>query len=174
SKVPLDKMVDTALEVRGLKITSVKLDIPVAYAASFEGERVRKEDLYLECGGGRTLGVELLVSRPLDEIEDGKIEVFGPDIPDLKKFEEKGPPYRLPLAVVVEVAGANMQEDFEPIIERQFHYFINYAQGIMHVGQRNLMWLRISKQAVEKGFTFKHLGLILYAKIKEKFSAIVD
>jgi len=174
ANVPVDKMVDTALEVRGLKITSVKLDIPVAYAASFEGERVRKEDLYLECGGGKTLGVELLVSKPLDEVEDGKIEVIGPDISDLKDLSEQGPPYRLPLAVVVEVAGANMQEDFEPIIERQFHYLINYAQGVMHVGQRHLMWLRISKQAVEKGFTFKHLGLILYAKIKEKFSAILD
>jgi acetyl-CoA synthase len=67
-----------------------------------------------------------------------------------------------------------MQEDFEPIMERQIHYFINYAQGIMHIGQRNIVWIRISKQAVEKGFLLKHIGEILYNRIKQEFSSIVD
>jgi len=168
------KIVEKALEVRGLKITATKLDLPIPYAASFEGERVRKEELYIECGGGKTPAVELLLSKPLKEIKDKKIEVIGPEIYDLGKINIEGPPYRIPLAIVVEVAGANMQKDFEPIIERQIHYFINYAQGVMHVGQRNIIWLRISKGAVEKGFLFKHIGEILYAKIKEKFGALVD
>ncbi|OAQ20880.1 acetyl-CoA decarbonylase/synthase complex subunit alpha/beta [Thermosulfurimonas dismutans] len=174
SKVPHEEIVDRAIEVRGLKVTTVKLDIPVAYAPAFEGERVRKDDLYLECGGGRTPAVELLISKPLEEVEDGKIEVIGPEINEVEKLGIKGPPYRLPFAVVVEVAGANMQEDFEAILERQFHHLINYAQGIMHVGQRNIMWLRISKAAVEKGFLFKHIGEILYAKMRQEFGAIVD
>jgi len=174
SKVPHSEIVDRAVEVRGLKVTKIKLDIPVAYAPAFEGERVRKEDLYLECGGGRTPAVELLISAPLEEVTDGEINVVGPEISDLPKLGIKGPPYRLPLAIVVKVAGVNMQEDFEPIIERQFHYLINYAQGIMHMGQRNIIWLRFSKQAVEKGFKFKDIGKILYARIKQDFSAIVD
>ncbi|HFC98116.1 MAG TPA: CO dehydrogenase/CO-methylating acetyl-CoA synthase complex subunit beta [Thermosulfurimonas dismutans] len=174
SKVPHEEIVDRAIEVRGLKVTTVKLDIPVAYAPAFEGERVRKDDLYLECGGGRTPAVELLLSRPLEEVEDGKIEVIGPEINEVEKLGLQGPPYRLPFAVVVEVAGANMQEDFEAILERQFHHLINYAQGVMHVGQRNIMWLRISKAAAEKGFLFKHIGEILYAKMRQEFGAIVD
>lgn len=174
SKVPYEEIVDRAIEVRGLKVTAVKLDIPVAYAPAFEGERIRKEDLYLECGGGRTIGVELLLSKPLDEVEDGKIEVIGPEIEELPKLGLGEPPYRVPLAVLVKVAGARMQEDFEPILERQIHHFINYAQGIMHVGQRNVMWIRIGKQAAEKGFLFKHIGKILYAKLRQEFSAIVD
>ncbi len=174
SKVPYDEIVERALEVRGLKVTAVKLDIPVSYAPAFEGERVRKGDLYLECGGGRTPAVEVLVSKPLDEVEDGKIEVFGPEINEVEKLGLEGPPYRLPFAIVVEVAGANMQEDFEAILERQFHHLVNYAQGIMHVGQRNIMWLRISKAAAEKGFLFRHIGQILYAKLRQEFGAIVD
>ncbi|WP_297058727.1 acetyl-CoA decarbonylase/synthase complex subunit alpha/beta [Thermosulfurimonas sp.] len=174
SKVPHEEIVDRAIEVRGLKVTTVKLDIPVAYAPAFEGERVRKDDLYLECGGGRTPAVELLLSRPLEEVEDGKIEVIGPEINEVEKLGLQGPPYRLPFAVVVEVAGANMQEDFEAILERQFHHLINYAQGVMHVGQRNIMWLRISKAAAEKGFLFRHIGDILYAKMRQEFGAIVD
>lgn len=174
SQVPHSEIVDRAIEVRGLKVTSVKLDIPVAYAPAFEGERVRKDDLYLECGGGRSPAVELLLSAPLEEVEDGKIEVIGPEISDVEKLGIKGPPYVLPFAVVVKVAGVNMQEDFEAILERQFHHLINYAQGIMHVGQRNIMWLRISKQAVEKGFKFEHIGRILYAKLRQEYGAIVD
>ena len=174
SRVPHEEIVDRAIEVRGLKVTTVKLDIPVAYAPAFEGERVRKDDLYLECGGGRTPAVELLLSKPLEEVEDGKIQVIGPEINEVEKLGLQGPPYRLPFAVVVEVAGANMQEDFEAILERQFHHLINYAQGIMHVGQRNIMWLRISKQAAEKGFLFRHIGQILYAKMRQEFGAIVD
>jgi acetyl-CoA synthase len=174
SRVPHEEIVDRAVEVRGLKVTTIKLDIPVAYAPAFEGERVRKDDLYLECGGGRSPAVELLISAPLEEVEDGKIEVIGPEISDVEKLGIKGPPYVLPFAVVVKVAGVNMQPDFEGILERQFHHLINYAQGIMHVGQRNIMWLRISKQAVEKGFQFKHIGKILYAKLRQEYSAIVD
>lgn len=174
SRVPHEEIVDRAVEVRGLKVTAVKLDIPVAYAPAFEGERVRKDDLYLECGGGRSPAVELLLSAPLDEVEDGKIEVIGPEISDVEKLGIKGPPYVLPFAVVVKVAGVNMQEDFEAILERQFHHLINYAQGIMHVGQRNFVWLRFSKAAVEKGFKFEHIGRILYAKLRQEYGAIVD
>uniref|UniRef100_A0A832LVW6 CO-methylating acetyl-CoA synthase n=1 Tax=Caldimicrobium thiodismutans TaxID=1653476 RepID=A0A832LVW6_9BACT len=174
SKVPHEEIVDRAIEVRGLKVTAIKLDIPVAYAPAFEGERVRKDDLYLECGGGRSPAVELLLTGSLDEVEDGKIEVIGPEISDVEKLGIKGPPYVLPFAVVVKVAGVNMQEDFEAILERQFHHLINYAQGIMHVGQRNIMWLRFSKQAVEKGFKFEHIGRILYAKLRQEYGAIVD
>lgn len=174
SKVPHSEIVDRAVEVRGLKVTAVKLDIPVSYAPAFEGERVRKDDLYLECGGGRSPAVELLLTGSLEEVEDGKIEVIGPEISEVEKLGIKGPPYVLPFAVVVKVAGVNMQEDFEAILERQFHHLVNYAQGIMHVGQRNIMWLRISKQAVEKGFQFVHVGRILYAKLRQEYGAIVD
>ena len=174
SRVPHEEIVDRAVEVRGLKVTAVKLDIPVSYAPAFEGERVRKDDLYLECGGGRSPAVELLLSASLEEVEDGKIEVIGPEISDVEKLGIKGPPYVLPFAVVVKVAGVNMQEDFEAILERQFHHLINYAQGIMHVGQRNFLWLRFSKQAVEKGFKFEHIGRILYAKLRQEYGAIVD
>jgi len=168
SKVPHEEIVQKAIEVRGLKVTVTKIDIPVAYGPAFEGERVRKDDLYLECGGGRTLGVELLVSRDMDEVQDGLVTVEGPEMTDM----EEGA--KLPLAILVEVAGRQMQSDFEPILERQFHHFINYAQGVMHIGQRNIMWLRVGKTAIEKGFKFEHIGRILHAKLHQDFGAIMD
>lgn len=168
SQVPHEEIVQKAIEVRGLKVSVSKIDIPVAYGPAFEGERVRKDDLYLECGGGRTLGVEVLVSKDMEEVQDGLVIVEGPEMTDVQ------PGAKLPLAILVEVAGRNMQSDFEPILERQFHHLINYAQGIMHIGQRNIMWLRVGKQAIEKGFKFEHIGRILHGKLHQEFGAIVD
>jgi acetyl-CoA synthase len=169
SNVPMADIGAKSIEVRGLKVTVTHIDIPVDYGPAFEGERVRKDDLYLECGGGKTLAVEWTTSKRLEEVEDGKVEVIGKDIPDLG--DQGG---RLPLAVVVEVAGRNFQPDFEPILERQIHHLVNYARGVMHIGQRDIAWYRIGKAAVDKGFTLKHIGVLLHAKFHQDFGAIFD
>jgi acetyl-CoA synthase len=168
SNIPHDTLVAKAVEVRGLKVAVSKIPVPVAYGAAFEGERVRGEDIYLECGGGRTQMVEWVTSKRMDEVEDGKVEVIG------KELNEIPVNTRLPMAICVEVAGREMQDDFEPILERQIHHLINYAQGVMHIGQRDIAWLRVSKQAVEKGFKIKDIGIILHAKLHQDFGRIFD
>ena len=168
SNIAHDQLVAKAVEVRGLKVTVAELPIPVAYGAAFEGERVRGEDIYLECGGGRTHMVEWCTSKRMEEVVDGKIEVVGPEITDVPANS------KLPLAIVVEVAGRQMQDDFEPILERQIHHLINYAQGMMHIGQRDIAWIRIGKGAVEKGFKLYHIGVILHAKLHQDFGRIFD
>ncbi len=168
SNVPHDKIVARAVEVRGLKTAVAEVPIPVAFGPAFEGERVRGEDIYLECGGGRTNMVEWVTTKRMDEVEDGKIEMIGPEITDVPALS------RLPLAIVVEVAGREMSEDNEPILERQIHHVINYAQGVMHIGQRDIAWLRVSKAAKEKGFKLYHIGVILHAKLHQDFGRIFD
>ena len=168
SKVPHEEFVQKAIEVRGLKVNVTKIDIPMSFGPAFEGERIRKDDLFMECGGGRTPGVEVLISKDMSEVEDGKVTIEGPDIKDIQAGQN------LPLAILVEVAGREMQPDFEPILERQFHHLINYIQGIMHMGQRNIMWVRIGKAAVEKGFSLTHFGKVLHGKLHQEFGAIVD
>jgi len=168
SNVPYEEMVQKAIEVRGLKVTVTEVPIPLAYGAAFEGERVRGSDIYLECGGGRTQMTEFSEMKNMNEVEDGKVELFGPDITDVP------PGSRLPLGIYLMIAGRQMQEDFLPILERQIHHLINYAQGIMHIGQRDIAWLRVAKQAVEKGFTLKDLGKILHAMLHKDFGAILD
>ncbi len=168
ANVPHEHMTAKSIEVRGLKVTIAEIPIPIAYGPAFEGERVRKDDVYLECGGGRTPCFELVRIADMDAVEDGRVEVIGPDTKDIQ------PGSHLPLAVLVEVAGRKMQEDYEPILERQIHHLVNYAQGIMHIGQRDISWYRIGKQAVEKGFTLEHIGRILHAKLHQDFGAIFD
>ena len=168
SNVPHDQMVARAIEVRGLKVTVTEVPIPVAYGPAFEGERVRGDDIYLESGGGRTQMIEISEMKDMSEVEDGKIELVGPDITDVPAKS------KLPLAIFVEIAGRQMQEDFLPILERQIHHLINYAQGLMHIGQRDIAWIRIAKQAVEKGLTLKDIGKIIHAMYHKDFGAILD
>ncbi len=168
SNVPHEEIVAKAIEVRGLKVTVTEVPIPVAFGPAFEGERVRGDDIYLEAGGGRTAMVEWVTSKRMDEVEDGNIEVIGPELGDVEAGSQ------LPLAIVVEVAGRNMQEDYEPILERQIHHLINYAQGLMHIGQRDIAWLRVSKQAVERGFKLADIGALLHAKLHQDFGRIFD
>lgn len=168
ANIPEEEMTAKSIEVRGLKVTVSKVDIPLSYGPAFEGERVRKDDLFLEMGGGKTQCTELCKMADMNAIEDGKVEVIGKDVQDMKKGD------KLPLGIFVQAAGREMQEDFEPILERQIHHLINYAQYIMHIGQRDISWIRVSDKAVEKGFSLKHIGVILHAKFHQDFGNILD
>ncbi len=168
SPVSHDKIVAKAIEVRGLKITITKVPIPVPYGPAFQGERIRKEEMYVEMAGQTQPGFEFLTTKELDLVEDGKIEVIGPEIDDIEEGAH------IPLGILVEVAGREMQADFEPILERQIHDFINCANGIFHMGQRDINWVRIGKEAKEKGFKFAHFGSIIHVKLHGEFGKIAD
>jgi acetyl-CoA synthase len=168
SPVLHDKIVAKAIEVRGLKISITKVPIPVPYGPAFQGERVRKDDMYVELAGQPSPGFEFLTTKNTDEVEDGKTEVIGPEIDDIEEGSQ------IPLGIWVDVAGREMQTDFEPILERQIHDFINCANGVFHMGQRDINWVRISKEAKERGFTFAHFGSIIHAKLHGEFGKIVD
>ncbi len=168
SPVTHDEICQKSIEVRGLKVTVSEIDIPCAFGPAFEGERVRGADLYCQMGGGKTQATELVKMAEMNDIEDGKVEVIGPDIGDLKAGDT------LPLGIFVQIAGREFQEDFEPIMERQIHHLINYIQGVMHIGQRDIAWVRVGSGAVEKGFTLKDIGVVLHAKFHQDFTKIVD
>jgi len=168
ANVPHDEIVARAVEVRGLKVQVADVPIPVSYGAAFEGERVRKEDLHAEARGGRNVVCEWTTTKPMDEVEDGHVEVIGPDLDQV----EAGSSFDMVL--VAEVAGRQFQEDFEPILERQIHHLVNFAQGVMHIGQRDIAWYRFGTPAIEKGFRLSDLGKIIHAKYHQEFGRILD
>jgi len=163
-----ERLVEKCIEVRGIKIKVAKVPIPVAFGPAFEGEVVRKADLRVEMGGKGGMCFEWLRMADASEVEDGKVELIGPDI-DQTEVGQK-----IPMGIVVEVAGRKMQKDFEGVLERQIHHFINGAEGVMHQGQRDIAWIRINKNAIEKGFRAKDLGVILHANLKNHYDAIID
>ncbi|MFO7625536.1 MAG: acetyl-CoA decarbonylase/synthase complex subunit alpha/beta [Anaerolineales bacterium] len=163
-----ERLVQKCIEVRGVKVKMADVPVPVPYGSAFEGEVVRKNDMRVEFGGKRSRCFEYLHMAPLDSIVDGKVELVGPSFDDIAAQGS------MDMGIVVEVAGRQMQEDFEPVLERQIHYFVNGASGIQHIGQRDIAWIRISNGAAEKGFNLEHFGKILHARFHSDFGAIVD
>ncbi len=163
-----ERMVQKCIEVRGVKVQIADVDVPVPYGSAFEGEVVRKADMRVEFGGKYSRCFEYLHMAPMEELTDGKIEVVGPGFDEI---EAQG---HMDLGIVIEVAGRQMQEDFEPVLERQVHYFINGGSGIQHIGQRDIAWIRLSQSAVDNGFDLEHFGTILHARFHADFGAIVD
>jgi acetyl-CoA synthase len=162
------RIVETCVEVRGVKVSVSTIDIPVPVAAAFEGETVRRDDMQVQFGGKYSTAFEFLRMRPMDQVQDGKIEVVGADC---DAVEQGG---AMPLGVYIEVAGRKMQEDFEPILERQVHTLLNHAMGVFHMGQRDMSWVRISKDAFKSGLRLKHFGELLRAEYIQRFPALVD
>ena len=157
-----------SLEARNIKIKITKIDIPVAFASAFEGEIIRRIDMQVEFDGSRVDCAELVQTREMSEVEDHKITVVGPEVDEME-FGSKNS-----IAYVVEVAGKKMQPDFEPVIERKFHNYINCIEGVYHTGQRDMQRIRISIEAFNAGFKIKHIGEVLYASVKNEFDAVVD
>ena len=160
-----NETVKTSLELRDIKIKVTELPIPVAFAAAFEGEIIRKADMHNEMWSSKNPTAELVLMKELGEVEDHKITVIGPDFDEAKD---------LALATFVEVAGKKMQVDFESVIERKFHAWFNYMEGVMHTGQRNQVRVRVSNAAFEAGLSVKDFAEVLYVMVKNEFDAVVD
>ena len=155
-----------SLTLRNIHIKVKELPIPVAFAAAFEGEIIRKADMKVEFWSSKNTTCELVTMRDAAQVEDHRIVVDGPDI-DSGDTEYA-------LATYIEVYGAKMQKDFESVIERKIHAWFNYMEGVMHTGQRNQFRIRVSNDAFGKGLRMKHFGEVLYYMIMDEFAAVVD
>ena len=120
-------------------------EFPFEISPMFEGERVRKDDMFVELAGPKSRGFELVRAASLDELEDGKFTLIGPDLSSMKEGS------RYPYAMIYRITGKLVEPDLEAIVERRNHDFQNYIQGYMHLNQRYDVWVRISKDAIKKG-----------------------
>src|SRR4030043_1548081 len=143
-------------------------DIPVEVGVIYEGERIRRNDMQVELGGPTVKQkFELAKVKPMNEVEDGKITIVGPDLKDL----EEGGAY--PLGILVEAAGATLDAGLEGVIERRIHGYLNYIEGFMHLNQRYDIWMRLGKKSFQKGLnSFKHIGKVLYRLFKSELPII--
>jgi acetyl-CoA decarbonylase/synthase complex subunit beta len=143
-------------------------DVPVDVGVIYEGERIRRKQMYVEFGGPNIdTKFELVRVRKMDEVEDGKVSVVGPDIKDM----EEGSSH--PLGILVEVAGKQVSEELEGVFERRIHEYCNFIEGFMHLNQRYDIWLRLSKKSFQKGLnSFQLIGKVLQRLFKSELSII--
>jgi CO dehydrogenase/acetyl-CoA synthase beta subunit len=120
-------------------------EFPFDISPMYEGERIRGKDFYVELGGPKNDGYELMQATSMDEVEDGKFTLIGPDIPEIEEGS------KMAFAQIYKIAGELVEEELEGVMERRVHDFQNYIQGFMHLNQRYDIWCRISKDDVKKG-----------------------
>ena len=139
----------------------------------YEGEVIRKEDLYIEFGGPKVVKFERATVKPVEEIENEKVEIIGPDIGDLQPYDAEKGTGSYPIAILVDVAGGELDKDAEAIIERRVHQFTNMVEGLYHMNQRQDVWIRMSKDCHEKGFnSLRELGEIYLLLFTSEMSII--
>ena len=143
-------------------------DIPVDVGVIYEGERIRRKDMYVELGGPDVKEkFELAKVKEPEKIEDGKVTIIGPDLKDM----EEGKSY--PLGILVEVAGPKLEPELEGVIERRIHAYCNYIEGFMHLNQRYDIWLRLGKKSFQKGLnSFQYIGTVLNRLFKSELPII--
>jgi CO dehydrogenase/CO-methylating acetyl-CoA synthase complex beta subunit len=163
-----ENIVSLGMEQKGIRVNVTAIPIPMGCSPAFEGKSIRKEEMYVEFGGGRSQAFELLRMRETGEIKDGQITVIGPEIGAMKEGSAN------PLGIIIEVSGKMMKKDYEPVLERRIHNFVNYGEGSWHVAQRDLIWVRISKEAVAKGVKIEHIGKLLASKFRMDFPQLLD
>lgn len=120
-------------------------EFPFEISPMFEGERVRKDDMFVELAGPKSRGFELVRAASMDEVEDGRFTLIGPDISQMEEGS------RHPYGMMYRIAGKLVEIDIEAIVERRNHDFQNYIQGYMHLNQRYDIWARIHKDAIKRG-----------------------
>ena len=143
-------------------------DIPVDVGVIYEGERIRRNNMQVELGGPKQPAkFELVRAKKMDEVEDEKVTIIGPDLKDLP---EGG---NVPFGIYIEVAGKDIEEDLEGVTERRIHEYLNFIEGIMHLNQRYDIWIRVSKKSFQKGLnSFTYLGKVLARLYKSELPFI--
>lgn len=139
-------------------------NIPVDVSPMHEGERIRAAKMFVEFAGPKSMGAELI--QVVDDIEDGKLEVVGPELADMTQGEI------YPLGISVKIQGEKLESELEGVIERRIHELSNYVKGFMHLNQRDQIWCRVSQEAHDAGFKLVHFAEALSILLKEDFPII--
>ncbi|HEY50051.1 MAG TPA: hypothetical protein G4O13_08415 [Dehalococcoidia bacterium] len=142
-------------------------DLPVFVGNLEKANLILKEDTAVELGNPSVASCAFLLWTPnLSLVRDGVINLIGPDI-------QEAIGESLPFAQVLVVGGAEIKAQHHLLLE-QHHVISNKIEGYMvrAAPQRQRMWTRVSKEAVEKGLTFEVLGRALMAIYKSELPVI--
>lgn len=155
------------LERGNMKIRVRKLPIPVDFANTYEGERIVGEQVGASYPAEGRNAWEVVRMGLREEIRDHGIHIFTD--PENKDGNGGGG-----FAIYIEVWGKHMEEDFETVIERSIHQWLNYMEGVMHTGSRDRIRVVISRRAREQGVGLLELAEVLYGMVKNEYGQIVD
>ena len=115
---------------------------------------VLAEDTAVELGSPRRASLNtVLWTREPSQVEDGRVTLIGPDLPDLAGGE--GDYAQL---MLLELAPEGEVDLFKL---DSIQYLSRRLPGVMARMMPGRLWLRVSKRAMQEGLTFSALGAAL-------------
>ena len=127
---------------------------------------VLSSDTAVELGSPKTAATSFLLwSDRTDLVRHGRISLVGPDIP-----RETRPLTPFGKAVMIQVSGFDENNSYDRYREMELvKYDISLAGYMMRaVSQYQREWSRVSKKAVEDGFSLSLLGSALINELMKK------
>ncbi len=147
------------------EVSELTEGLPVRVGSQDSGGIILRGDTFLELGNPDAGSCAFLMwtdKPPL--IQDGKITLIGPDIPE-------SPGGSLPFGQVLMVGGAGLGEGEHALLEGN-QFIADQIEGYMIKSVSQLMWSRVSRNAAGKGFNFETLGRALMAIFKSSVPKI--
>ena len=143
-------------------------DIEIEISPRWMGQKVRKDDMYMELGGpkhGYTSFIHCDVAKEADDVVDGRIELIGPEIDEIE------PETSYPFGIWLRFWGSTLTEEHtDPLIRAGFRPFED-GEGWMLVNTRDTIWIRLNKESVHKN-SWRQMGQALLGNAKINFPLI--
>ncbi|MBT4265483.1 MAG: hypothetical protein HOK67_31760 [Deltaproteobacteria bacterium] len=120
---------------------------------------VLSHDMAVELGNPRDASTSFLmwVNEP-EKVKNGRISIVGPDLPQLR-----GKQVSFGKIVIVGASDFDADNSYDRYRELELLRYNLHLKGYMMrgVSQQQREWSRVSVDAVNNGFSFKHLGRAL-------------
>lgn len=123
------------------------------------------QDTAVELGNPKDASTSFLVwANQPDKIKNGRITIVGPDLPQLS-----GKQVSFGKIVIVDASDFDEDNTYDRYREMELLRYDIHLKGYMMrgVSQQQREWSRVSKEAISKGFSFKHLGGALIDKFSQ-------
>lgn len=134
-------------------------NLPVQVGLGVNPNIILRSDTFLELGNpaeGST--AFLLWTDDPATINDGKVTLVGPDVPE----SDGG---SLPFGQVLMMGGVNLDNEIQEKIE-EFQHISDHLEGYMVRSSSQNIWGRVSKDVAAKGFAMETLGRALMITMK--------
>jgi CO dehydrogenase/acetyl-CoA synthase beta subunit len=126
---------------------------------------ILQEDTHTELGNPVAGSASMVLwSRQTELIRDGMLTRIGPDIPEAEGES-------LPFGQVILLGGSGLADKQAASLERASD--LGHAlEGYMIRRVPRKLWSRVSRAAVEQGFSLESLGRVLMARYRERFPEV--
>jgi len=152
-----------AREQRNGKVTEFTHKGTTNWPISKNRNLVLKQDTAVELGKDASTSFLIWSNEP-DKIGNGRITIVGPDLPQVKADQ-------VPFGKIVMVGGDDFNEensyDRYRALDQVRHNIHLKGYMMRGVSQYQREWSRVSKEAIDNGFSFRVLGGALIDKFSE-------